>query len=216
MSETPQRTKTGPIGWSHQRFVHTRRVQVLASHFADLIEPGASVLDVGCGDGLLSEAVGKHRPDLTIHGIDVLVRGNAAITVEPFDGTKIPFQSDSFDTVMMVDVLHHTGSPQVLLDEAARVASKQVILKDHYLRGFAAYRTLALMDRVGNSRHGVEIPCNYLTESQWDALFQASDLRRVTCRENLGLYPPPLSWIFERKLHFIASLEHRPADPRRP
>ncbi len=195
------------VSWLHGRFIHTRRVEVLAEHFADLIARDASVLDVGCGDGLLSAAIGQRRPDITIRGIDVLVRDKTAIAVDPFDGEQIPFDSAAFDTVILVDVLHHTNSPQKLLAEAARVASKQIVLKDHYLRGFAAGRTLAFMDRVGNKRHGVEIPCNYLMQSQWEQLYQSCGLRVAQCRESLGLYPPPLRWFFERGLHFVASLE---------
>ena len=41
---------SGPISWYHQRFVHERRVRVLAQHFADLIAREATVLDVGCGN----------------------------------------------------------------------------------------------------------------------------------------------------------------------
>jgi SAM-dependent methyltransferase len=197
----------GPIAWVHQNFIHTRRVDVLAAHFADLIRPNASVLDIGCGDGQLAAAIIAQRPDIRIRGIDVLVRDNTAIEVTAFDGRTIPFDQDAFDTAILVDVLHHAESAPSLLAEAARVASKQIVIKDHYLRGFAAQRTLAFMDRVGNQRHGVDIPCNYLTEAQWDGLIESAGLRQVVCREKLRLYLPPLCWFFERGLHFVASLE---------
>lgn len=195
-----------PVSWFHGRYIHARRIDVLASHFAELIMPRAFVLDIGCGDGRLAAAIAKKRPDLRILGIDVLVRGETAIPVRPFDGKSIPSETDAFDVAMMVDVLHHTESPVSLMTEAVRVGSKQVVLKDHFVRGFAARRTLALMDHIGNARHGVEIPANYLTESQWNELYQETGLQVVECRRRLGLYPPPLSWAFERQLHFIASL----------
>lgn len=197
----------GPVAWYHERFIHRRRINVLAKHFADLIARDASVLDVGCGDGKLASLIINIRPDVTIRGIDVLVRQSPAIPVEAFDGQTIPLDSNGVDTVIMVDVLHHTESPGQLLSEAARVARKQVILKDHYLQGFAAHKTLSMMDQVGNARHGVEIPCNYLTPGQWDELYQMTRLKPVECRKKLGLYPPPLSWFFERRLHFVLALE---------
>jgi hypothetical protein len=144
---------------------------------------------------------------VTIRGIDVLVRSSPAIPVDAFDGQTIPLQSRSVDTVIMIDVLHHTESPGQLLCEAARVARRQVILKDHYLQGFAAHKTLSMMDQVGNARHGVEIPCNYLKPSQWDDLYKIARLKPVQCRRRLGLYPQPLSWFFERRLHFVVALE---------
>ena len=74
----------GPISWYHERFVHQRRIRVLAQHFADLIARDASVLDVGCGDGMLAAQIAKMRPDISMRGIDVLVRDDPAIPVEPF------------------------------------------------------------------------------------------------------------------------------------
>jgi SAM-dependent methyltransferase len=195
------------IAWYHQRYIHQRRVDVLAGHFSQMIARDATVLDVGCGDGSLAARIAQSRPDVTIRGIDVLVREGSAIPIEAFDGINIPLPTDAVDTSIMIDVLHHTDTQRELLCEAARVARKQVILKDHYLQGIAAYPTLALMDHVGNARHGVDIPCNYLTPSRWEELFEAAGLREVERRERLGLYPPPLRWLFERRMHFIIELE---------
>jgi hypothetical protein len=41
------------LGSLHRRVVHSRRVRVLAAHFAELIPGRHSVLDVGCRDGLI-------------------------------------------------------------------------------------------------------------------------------------------------------------------
>ncbi|MGB0595295.1 MAG: methionine biosynthesis protein MetW [Rubripirellula sp.] len=196
-----------PIHWLHERNIHQRRIDVLAKWIANRIPNGASVLDVGCGDGELAAKIQKRRPDLKLKGLEVLVRGETAIPVDAFDGCQFPYENNEIDIVMMVDVLHHSDLPQKLMDESARVANKQIIIKDHYLQGLAAYRTLAFMDQVGNSRHGVAIPCNYLTPDQWIEMFRCSDLQVRECIDHLGLYPPPLNWLFERRLHFLAVLE---------
>lgn len=200
-----------PISWFHGNYVHGRRVDVLAAHLADLISKNAKVLDVGCGDGLLSSAILERRPDLDVVGIDVLVRPETSIPVEAFDGSAIPYQDETFDSVIAVDVLHHTVSPPQLLAEMARVTRKQIVLKDHYRNGLGAQWTLAWMDRVGNARHGVDIPCNYLSRQQWGDLFSQLGLEIDDCRQRLGLYPPPLKWWFERGLHFVASLRPKQA-----
>ena len=197
-----------PIHWFHERNIHQRRIDVLANWIANRIPSGASVLDVGCGDGELAAKIQKRRPDLKIKGLEVLVRGETAIPVDAFDGCQIPYENNEVDIVMMVDVLHHSDLPQKLMDESARVANTQIIIKDHYLHGLAAYRTLAFMDQVGNSRHGVAIPCNYLTPDQWIEMFRCSDLQVQECINHLGLYPPPFNWLFERRLHFLAVLEN--------
>jgi len=190
----------------HGSFVHTRRVETLAAHVSDLLPRGLSVLDVGCGDGLLAAHVTKRRPDLQISGIDVLVRGSTHIPVRAFDGTTIPFPSRSIDAVVFVDVLHHTVDPLVLLREAVRVSRGIVILKDHTRDGFLAGPTLRVMDWVGNARHGVALPYNYLSRQEWEAIFGQVGIKAQSWRENLALYPFPANLLFDRGLHFVALL----------
>lgn len=99
----------------HGSLIYRRRVNVLARMLSTLLPPKASVLDVGCGDGLIDSLIMQSRPDVSIRGIDVLVRGNTKIPVTVFDGQSIPYEAGSFDAVVFVDVLHHTERPEKLL-----------------------------------------------------------------------------------------------------
>ncbi len=192
----------------HGGYVHRRRVRVLCDHLVGMIPPGTtSLLDVGCGDGWLASLVGRARPELTVSGMDVLVREGTHIPVAGFDGYKLPCEAGSWDAVMMVDVLHHTEDPLVLLREAARVSRRWVLLKDHHLQGVGAARTLRFMDWVSNARYGVVLPYNYQTPSRWTELFAGAGLRLREERVDVGLYPWPASWVFGRRLHFVACLE---------
>jgi len=196
----------GIVGTLHQAFVFGRRVRVLSGQLAALIPPAARILDVGCGDGTLDLLITRERPDVSIVGVDVLVRPNARIPVEPFDGTHIPYPDASFDAVMFVDVLHHTADPYLLLREATRVG-KMILIKDHFRESFFAAIRLRSMDWVGNAHHGVALPYNYWSRGQWSAAFGRLGLKTGEMKTSLGLYPPPASWIFERGLHFVARLE---------
>lgn len=190
----------------HERYVKSRRVEVLARHFAELLPDRARVLDVGCGDGSLAHAILERRPNLSFLGIDPLVREATAIPVEPFDGEHLPFDAHSFDYVLFADVLHHTDDPFVLLREAVRVARLGVLIKDHLVQGLFARATLRFMDRVGNRRFGVNLPHNYWTPAEWDDAFAELGLTREKWLVQLGLYPPWANWWFGRGLHFIARL----------
>jgi SAM-dependent methyltransferase len=197
---------TSVVGALHGRFVFRRRTAVLADHLASFIPPAARVLDVGCGDGTIDGLIMARRPDISIDGIDPLVRPNTHIPVRAFDGRIIPFPNRSFDVVMFVDVLHHTNYPRVLLSEAARVGSS-VLIKDHFCDGFLAVETLRLMDWVGNARYGVPLPYNYWSKSKWTSAFRELGLHTSEMKFRLNLYPFPLSWFFDRSLHFIARCE---------
>ena len=191
----------------HRRWVYDRRVHVLADTLAPLLSPGATVLDVGCGDGRVAVAIVARRPDVTVSGLDVLLRPHSPIPVRSFDGRTIPEPDGSYDDVLFVDVLHHTEDPGVLLDEAHRVARRAIVVKDHLKEGLLADETLRFMDRVGNLRHGVALPYNYWTREQWTRAFDARRLMPMVFRDRLPLYPGPADWIFGRRLHFAARLE---------
>jgi SAM-dependent methyltransferase len=193
------------IGAAHKRLVFDRRTHVLASRIADILSAG-SVIDVGCGDGTIDALIRDARPDVEISGVDVLVRPSARIKVTPFDGRRLPFDERSFDTVMFIDVLHHTEDPTILLNEARRVARKSIILKDHTMDGLLAYQTLRLMDWVGNAHHGVALPYNYWPERRWHEVFAEVGLQLTRWEARIPLYPFPASLIFGRGLHFIAEL----------
>jgi ubiquinone/menaquinone biosynthesis C-methylase UbiE len=147
----------------------------------------------------------EQRTDVSIQGIDVLVRQDTPIPVSQFDGVTIPFSDASFDVVMFVDVLHHTVDPFVLLKEAQRVAGT-VLIKDHFRDGFLSRTALRLMDWVGNAHHGVALPYNYWSRFEWAQAFAELQLKVGATNSRLGLYTRPASWIFERGLHFVAIL----------
>ncbi|MGB8834301.1 MAG: class I SAM-dependent methyltransferase [Candidatus Sulfotelmatobacter sp.] len=194
-------------GVLHEKLVFNRRVKVLAHWLVQLVPPWSSLLDVGCGDGLVSAILQSKRPDVNVRGLDVLPRSKTHIPVQVFDGVRIPYADGAFDGVLLSDVLHHTNDPAVLLREARRVASQFVLIKDHNREGIAAGVRLRFMDWVGNSRFGVSLPYNYWTERQWSDAWREIGLISAAKVDRLGLYPIPINWFLGAKLHFIARLE---------
>jgi SAM-dependent methyltransferase len=198
-----------PLSWIsrwHHAAVHGRRTRVLAEILAPQIPPGASVLDIGCGDGTIASLIAQLRPDISIQGVEFLVRLECKIPCHSFDGTALPFPDGSFDLCMLVDVLHHTKDVSVLLRESARVARTFVLIKDHLKDQFLAGATLRFMDWVGNRPHGVPLPYNYQGRRQWLDVFAACGLVEVQCTTKVSLYPAPLSRILGRELHLVSLL----------
>ena len=97
----------------------------------DMIESG-SVLDLGCGDGLLFDLLGKKIEKGV--GLDISPEAVRKATEKGFDArlhsfdNPLPFEDNTFDNVVLLDVLEHVYDPVPLLKEAARVSKKYVIV----------------------------------------------------------------------------------------
>lgn len=126
-----------------------------------------------------------------------------------YDGHYLPYADSSFDTVMFVDVLHHSDSTEHLLLEAIRLTRKTIIIKDHLKNGLLAGPTLRLMDNIGNRRFKVELSYNYWPRNRWLRTIAAMGLSVYDWKEKLAIYPWPISLFFDRSLHFVAILRVR-------
>jgi SAM-dependent methyltransferase len=190
---------------------YNRRIWVLSRHLAKAIPGRGTVLDIGCGDGQLALALMRLRPDLKVEGVDVVPRPKTMIPVAQYDGIKLPFEDKSFDYVTIVDVLHHTDDPTVVMSEASRVARHGVVIKDHLREGVLAHETLAFMDWCGNIGDGVPLPYNFLSRAEWQGAFFKAKLQFIETNEKLNIYLPPARWLFDRSLHFVSFLSPKAA-----
>lgn len=201
-----------PLTWIsrwHRAFVFQRRTRVLAELLAAQIPEGASVLDVGCGDGSVASRIAELRADISIEGVEFLVRPGCKIACRSFDGRKLPYPDASFDLCLLADVLHHSGDPAVLLREAVRVTRGFVLLKDHLDESFLDDIALRLMDWVGNRPHGVALTYNYQSRKQWAEHFSMCGLQEENWNSGVALYPWPFHLLLGRGLHFVALLRKK-------
>jgi SAM-dependent methyltransferase len=190
----------------HAGYVHDRRTNVLSAHIAELLPQHAEVVDIGTGDGLIARKLLGRRPDLRVTALEVLVRPDAHIPVEPFDGTCLPHPDGRFDAATLVDVLHHATNPLELLAEAKRVARHVIVVKDVMAEGALSRQTLHLMERLANTQHGISIPATFWTREEWNGAWPRLGLHVEEWRGRLGLYPLPANLVFERHFHFVARL----------
>jgi SAM-dependent methyltransferase len=194
------------IGRWHRRLVFERRARVLAGMLAERIPRGASVLDIGCGDGTIGRLIADARPDLRIEGVELMARPECQIPCRVFDGATLPMADATYDVCLFVDVLHHTSDPVPLLREARRVTRDLVVIKDHLNESALDDLTLRFMDWVGNRPHGVRLTYNYQSRAQWADHFRTCGLTETSWTSAVPLYPPPMSLVFGRRMHFIGAL----------
>ena len=198
----------GFIKGIYENIYFDRRTRVQANCVGEMVPENARVLDIGCGNGQMASLLFANRPDIDIKGIDIMKRKEECfIPVEVFDGKHIPYDDNSFDTALFVDVLHHIPDPMTILREAARVTQKCIIIKDHNADRFLGNSTLKFMDWVGNARYGVVLEYNYLKKIQWETAFAELGLTVGAYNNSLHLYWGPIDWIFGRSLQFVCRLD---------
>jgi 2-polyprenyl-3-methyl-5-hydroxy-6-metoxy-1,4-benzoquinol methylase len=101
-----------------------------------LAEP-ASLLDVGCGEGVLVQRWARRLSDRRVVGIDLEEESiqagwaqHAAPNLEyrTMPAENLPFADDEFDTATAIEVLEHVPDPEHTLAEMARCAQRHLLV----------------------------------------------------------------------------------------
>lgn len=99
-----------------------------------------SVLDIGCGVGLVDYELAKIRPKVNVLGTDISARSIAMAKVHhklpnvDFECVDLQSVQGPFDCVLLIDVLHHVHPDELmgLLDAASLLLSDRgyLLIKD--------------------------------------------------------------------------------------
>lgn len=207
---------------AHQRVSHGHRVDALAQLFADQLRAvfGSSaegplrLLDVGCGDMSLADAIAARVPSAEFRCVDVHACPPELVAQDPrwkrylhFDGTRLPFDANSFDAVLFSDVLHHVPEAlRVGLLASAASVGRAVVIKDHLEYGWWSRQALRAMDVVGNFGYGVAIPQRYFRQADFERLCKQAGLQVQSMQIGVDLYGhlPLLRRALSPKWQFIA------------
>jgi len=106
------------------------------------LDPGASILEVGCGTGHFGAALGAlgYRAAGIDLAPEMLQRARARFPVALADGAHLPFDDGSFDAVVLIAVLDFVDDPLAVLREALRAARGPVVVLALVSHSFLAMR----------------------------------------------------------------------------
>lgn len=157
------------------------RENEIGGKLAPHLVPGAEVLDLGAGTGRIAEWLARRvgiRPTLA----DVTKFGNR-VPGFPFvlmeDPLRVPAPDASFDTVVMLFVLHHVerwSDQELLVAEAARLARRRVLIVEDTPTSSLDRRLNVAWDWLLNLRHGIPKPFTFRTVQGWGEVFRRSGL----------------------------------------
>ncbi len=123
LSEYELFSSTGTEDLDYHRIIKgfDDRYEKLTEEIKQLIKKDNKILDVGCGTGIIWKRFKKNN----IYGVDYSQR-NLSIAkqfLKPIraDIHKLPFKNDTFDLVLISEVIEHIISPEQIVSEISRV-----------------------------------------------------------------------------------------------
>ncbi len=159
-----------------------RRCSSLGRRLGVHVEARETVLDVGAGNGRISRWLRDHLgvfPTLC-DGTEYSNRDGSLPFLRKTEDGIIPAENASFDTVLLVFVLHHLETRELqegLLAEAARVTRKRVIVVEDTPGSPWDHGMNRLFDWSLNVGHGIPIPFTFRSAAEWPDAFRRIGLR---------------------------------------
>lgn len=134
----------GPAGNTYDKYGTRNPVaRVLVGRFLAAVQESVgelrpdSLLDVGCGEGIVTERLARAFPSTRVVGVDVAdpslleeweARRAPNLGFAPGSAYALPYEDDEFEVVTAFEVLEHLERPGEALAELARVAGRALVL----------------------------------------------------------------------------------------
>lgn len=146
-----------------------KRALRVYGYFRKFLHKGDLILEIGAGSGDIIHLLKNDH--FEVRGVDIQDLSLFS-DIKPivYDGKTIPFKDKSFDTILLITVLHHTKNPEAILKEARRVAKRVIVVEDIFTGQLQKYVTF-VMDSVTNFEF-IGHPHSNRDDSEWRETFK--------------------------------------------
>ena len=164
---------------------HAKRpAQLFAKGLLDMGVTTGRILDVGTGSGIVALEIAKTLPNTEVIGLDLseplldIARADAKaagltknLIFKKGDAQEMPFEDNSFDTVVSLNTIHIVDSPVKMLNEVERILKPD---------------GLAVLANIKRSWFGYIMPIlkTTYTVSEMEELLKRSKLRNYRIEEH--------------------------------
>lgn len=172
-----------------QKFVRSRS-KIVVNRVIPHLKNSRKIIDIGSGTGDVASLLKKEGKNITPIDVDNF-HGPRLVKTTIYDGKTLPFPNRSFDTALLLMVMHHTPDPEIVFSEAARVAKEVVVIETSFTNPVNKFFTV-VSDAIGNLR--VEAFWNsYKSDRDWRVLFEKHGFQIKESHQfndrNLGIIP---------------------------
>jgi ubiquinone/menaquinone biosynthesis C-methylase UbiE len=177
-----------------------KRSKLIINRILPFLKESGNIVDIGSGTGDVAFLLGKHGKEVT--PVDVGdFHGPRLVKTTIYDGQKLPFPNKSFDTAMLLMVMHHTPNPEIVFDEASRVAKEIIVIETSYTTPTNRWLTV-VSDAIGNFRLDA-FWSSYKSDSEWKDFFSKKNYKIIKTQKyhdkNFGLPFLHIAYYLRRK-----------------
>lgn len=144
------------------------------------------VLDVGCGDGLVTHV---HRATI---GLDITYYNNCVLPFVRGDLHHLPFNSHTFDVVILSHSLEHSPNPHLAIQESYRILKQngKALIISPNAKNFLWPLYLALHKYLYYKDHA-----SFFTYDSLKKLMENANLKRIKTFSSLLVPRIPAIWV---------------------
>lgn len=150
---------------------------------ADLITPGAKVLDLGCGNGELLEYLVRERGvrgrgiELSESGVLACVRRGLSVRQGHLEEGLADYPAASMDVVVLSQTLPFVDNPEMVLQEMLRVGQRAIVSFSNW----GHWRCRLELLFTGRIPQAADLPQAWHTAPRWQA-FTVTDFAEFCAR----------------------------------